>query len=84
VYRFYNGIVSTNNICETIAPTSPTVTDQWNATAGKIQIFTTVKTLNETEQHRISGYNHNIVFQEYHFRKKTTEPKYMKLFLLIM
>jgi hypothetical protein len=35
VYRFYNGIVSTNNICETIAPASPTVTDQWNATAEK-------------------------------------------------
>jgi hypothetical protein len=40
-----------NNICETIAPASP-ITDQWNATAGKIQIFTTaVKTLNETEQY---------------------------------
>jgi hypothetical protein len=27
-------IVSTNNICETIAPLF-TITDQWNATAGK-------------------------------------------------
>jgi hypothetical protein len=46
-------VSSTNNICETIAPASPTVTDQWNATAGKIQIFTTaVKTLNETDSTR--------------------------------
>jgi hypothetical protein len=47
------------------------VTDQWNATAGKIQIFTTaVKTLNETENStRISGYNH-IVFKNITFAKK--------------
>jgi hypothetical protein len=78
VYRFYNGIVSTNNICETIAPASPTVTDQWNATAGKIQIFTTaVKTLNETENStRISGYNHNIVFKNITFAKSNGTQVY--------
>ncbi|MFT5714710.1 MAG: hypothetical protein ACI9WT_001273, partial [Flavobacterium sp.] len=34
VYRFYNGTVSANNICETIPPATPVVTDQWNAAAG--------------------------------------------------
>jgi hypothetical protein len=39
VYRLYNGTVVTDNICETIAPATPYVTDQWSATAGQIQIL---------------------------------------------
>jgi hypothetical protein len=70
VLPLYDGVVSTDNICETIAPATPVVTDQWNATAGKIQIFTTVKTLNTTENStRITGYNHNI-FKNVTFAKK--------------
>jgi hypothetical protein len=45
----YNGIVSTNNICETIAPASPTVTDQWNATVEK---FTTLAAHENAQRHR--------------------------------
>ena len=41
VYRFYNGTISSSMFCETIPPSSPTVTDEWIATAGKIQITTT-------------------------------------------
>jgi PBP1b-binding outer membrane lipoprotein LpoB len=71
VYRFYNGTVATDNICNTIPPALPTVTDQWTATSGKIQIITTaVKTTNTTENStRISGYNHNIVFKNITFAK---------------
>jgi hypothetical protein len=71
VYRFYNGTVVTDNICNTIPPALPTVTDQWTATSGKIQIITTaVKTTNTTENStRISGYNHNIVFKNITFAK---------------
>lgn len=71
VYRFYNGTVTTENICNTIPPAIPTVTDQWTATSGKIQIITTaVKTTNTTENStRISGYNHNIVFKNITFAK---------------
>jgi hypothetical protein len=60
---FYNG-VSADNIYETY-PATPSVIDQWNAAAGKIQIFTTaVKTVNATDNStRISGYNHNIIFK---------------------
>jgi hypothetical protein len=78
VYRFYDGVVSTDNICETIAPATPVVTDQWNATAGKIQIFTTaVKTLNTTENStRITGYNHNIVFKNVTFAKSNGTQVY--------
>lgn len=78
VYRFYNGAVVNNNICETIAPATPIVTDQWTATAGKIQIFTTaIKTLNTTENStRITGYNHNIVFKNITFAKSNGTQVY--------
>jgi hypothetical protein len=77
-------VVSTNNICETIAPASPTVTDQWNG--WKIQIFTTaVKTLNETENStRISGYNHNIVFKNITLQKSNGTQVYETFPLVIM
>jgi hypothetical protein len=78
VYRFYNGAVSADNICETIPPATPSVTDQWNATAGKIQIFTTaVKTVNATDNStRISGYNHNIIFKNITFAKSSGTQVY--------
>jgi len=71
VYRFYDGTVAADNICNTIPPALPYVTDQWTATSGKIQIITTaVKTTNTTENStRISGYNHNIVFKNITFAK---------------
>lgn len=78
VYRFYNGVVSSSNICETIAPATPIVTDQWTATAGKIRIITTtVKTSNATENStRITGYNHNIVFTNITFAKSSGTQVY--------
>lgn len=71
VYRFYNGTVASDNICETIAPATPVITDQWTATDGKIQIVTTaIKTTNTTDNStRISGYNHNITFKNITFSK---------------
>jgi hypothetical protein len=78
VYRFYNGTVSADNICETIPPATPSVIDQWNAAAGKIQIFTTaVKTVNATDNStRISGYNHNIIFKNITFAKSSGTQVY--------
>jgi hypothetical protein len=71
VYRFYNGTVSSDNICETIPPATPNVIDQWTASAGTIQIFTTaIKTTNTTTgSTTITGYNHNIVFKNITFDK---------------
>jgi PBP1b-binding outer membrane lipoprotein LpoB len=77
VYRFYNGTVSSSIICETIPPITPTVTDQWTATAGKIQIFTTaVKTTATDNSTRITGYNHNIVFKNITFAKNSGTQVY--------
>ena len=71
VYRFYDGIVTTANICETIVPATPVITDQWVATAGKIQIVTTAsKTTDETNNStKINGYNHTILLKNITFAK---------------
>ena len=71
VYRFYNGKVVADNVCNTIPPALPIVSDQWTATSGTIQIITTAnKTVNTTENsNRINGYTHNIVFKNITFAK---------------
>ena len=43
VYRFYDGAVAEDNICNTIQPAKPYAVDQWIATSGKIEITTTTK-----------------------------------------
>jgi hypothetical protein len=60
VYRFYNGTVTPSTICETIAPATPVVTEQWT-TKGQIVITTTpIKVANTTPNStKITGYNHN-------------------------
>jgi hypothetical protein len=70
-YRFYNGTVSSTNICESIPPATPIVTDQWITSTGKINIKTTaIKSINTTENSsRITGYNHNIFFKNVTFNK---------------
>ncbi|SDW35016.1 hypothetical protein [Flavobacterium degerlachei] len=78
VYRFFNGTVSADNICETIPAAAPIVTDQWTATDGTIQILTTaVKTTNTTDNStKITGYNHNIVFKNITFAKSSGTQVY--------
>lgn len=78
VYRFYNGAVSANNICETIPPATPIVTDQWNATDGTIQIITSAvkRTDAVTGRTKITGYNHNVVFKNITFAKNNGTQVY--------
>jgi hypothetical protein len=81
VYRFYNGIPAVDNICETIPPLTPVATDQWNATAGNIQIITTAKkdvdlTNNSS---KIVGYNHSITFKNITFATNTAPVTYESL-----
>lgn len=80
VYRFYDGIVSTANICETIVPATPVITDQWVATAGKIRIVTTAtKTSDDTNNStKITGYNHNIVLTNVTFAKSSGNQVYVE------
>lgn len=78
IYRFYDGTVSTDNICSTIPPAKPVVTDQWTALSGKIQIITTaIKTTNTADNStRITGYNHNITFKNITFSRTGGEQVY--------
>ncbi|RVT73455.1 hypothetical protein EOD40_14520 [Flavobacterium sufflavum] len=78
VYRFYNGTVATDNICETIAPATPVITDQWTATDGKILIVTTTKKETDatTNRTKITGYNHNITFKNVTFAKTSGTQVY--------
>ena len=71
IYRFYDGVVSSSTLCETIPPATPVVTDQWTATGGKIVIITTaVKATNEKDNStKITGYNHTITFKNITFDK---------------
>lgn len=82
VYRFYNGTISSDNICNTIPPATPFVTDQWTATSGKIEIVTTaIKTTSATDNStRITGYNHNIVFKNITFTKNSGTPQVYETF----
>lgn len=78
VYRFYNGTITSSNICETIPPITPIVTDEWIGIAGKIQLFTTaIKSINTTDNStRIIGYNHNIQFKNISFSKASGTQVY--------
>ncbi|MCC9019351.1 hypothetical protein [Flavobacterium lipolyticum] len=70
VYRAYNGLIGVNNICGAIPPTTPAVTEEWQATAGKIvDVITAAVTDNTDGSSTITGYNHNIFFQNITFLK---------------
>lgn len=68
-YRLYNGALNTNVICNTIAPATPTVSAEWNALSGNIEISTFVnKQVNETTNAtEITGYTHTIVLRNVNF-----------------
>lgn len=71
IYRFYNGTVAADNICNTIPPATPYVSDQWTATSGKIEITTTTVTTagSIAGSTVITGYNHRIIFKNITFDK---------------
>ncbi|KRB55975.1 hypothetical protein [Flavobacterium sp. Root186] len=72
LYRAYDGTVAVNNICGTIPPRTPNVTEEWQATAGIIEITSTQVTGDKSTTDgstRITGYNHQIVFRNITFLK---------------
>ena len=71
VYRFYDGAVADDNICNTIPPAKPYAVDQWTATSGKIEIATSTNTIAGTVAGStvITGYNHRITFRNITFAK---------------
>ena len=71
VYRSYNGVVSSANICATLPATSPNVIEEWTANSGRIEIITTpvYNTNTTTNATTITKYNHYIVFKDITFIK---------------
>lgn len=79
-YRFYDGKVSSENICLVAGPIKPIAIEEWVATAGTIEITTTARYSTPdpiTRQTKILKYNHNIVFKNLIFAKPDgTDIKY--------
>lgn len=78
IYRSYSGTIATENVCSTIPPSSPNVTEEWVATSGTIEITTTPilvpnTTLTSGNATKIKGYNHAIVFKNVTFDKPNGE-----------
>ena len=71
VYRAYDGTVAKDNICGAIPPTTPKVTEEWNAVEGLIEIATTqlVDSSATDGSTRIKGYEHSIIFRNITFAK---------------
>ena len=80
IYRNYNGAPTANNFCSSPPPANPSVTEEWNATGGTIEITTTaVKSTNTTTNATtITGYNHYIVLKNVTFEKPTGTQVYDK------
>jgi len=86
VYRFYNGTVATANICSTIPPATPSVSEEWIATSGTIEITTTANksTNSATNGTRITGFNHYIVLRNITFPNQLENNAMKHLFLEII
>jgi hypothetical protein len=65
IYRKYSENLTAATICSTIAPASPVVTKEWNASGGKILIETNERFA--ADGITLIGYTHNIVFQNVSF-----------------
>ncbi|MEN2400051.1 hypothetical protein GKZ90_0009695 [Flavobacterium sp. MC2016-06] len=77
LYRSYDGTVATDNLCNTIPPTTPKVIEEWVATAGKMNIISRqVEVVNTTDgSSKISGYEHSINFTNITFSKPSGVPQ---------
>lgn len=81
-YRFYNGVVADANICGIVPPGTPSVTDEWIATNGKVEINTTAtkKVDAVTNATTITGYNHNIIFKNITFDKGNGQEQFYETY----
>jgi len=69
IYRQYSSTVSSDNICPTVPSASPSLTEEWKATAGTIQITSTaIYAPTASNGTKITNYNHYIVFKNVTFQ----------------
>lgn len=73
LYRFYDGTVSSETVCNVIPPINPKAQDEWIGISGNIQITTTAIIEPNTDLEggqKISGYKHQITFKNITFQKE--------------
>lgn len=61
IYRKYSGNVSSTTICDELPPATPTVSKEWTTSGGTIIIESNA--LYDTDGITITGYTHNITFE---------------------
>ncbi len=64
VYRLYSNSVSSATLCDELPPATPSVTNEWEASGGSIQIETN-KILDDDDT--VIGYTHNITLLHVNF-----------------
>lgn len=78
IYRLYNDTVATTTICSSIAPASPVVTNEWNATGGTIEITTTQRF--ETDGVTLAGYTYSITLKNINFSNESNSFSFEEYF----
>ena len=83
VYNFYDGKVSSANICDLIPPSTPSVKTQWNASSGIIEITTEVvkSEPDANNANKITGYKNNIIFKNITFAKGDGTTQFYETFV---
>lgn len=83
VYNFYDGKVTSANICDLIPPSTPNVKTQWNASSGIIEITTEIvkSEPDANNANKITGYKNNIVFKNITFAKGDGTTQFYETFI---
>jgi len=67
VYRTFNAAVTDTYFCSAFPPSSPVVTSESIASSGGYLEITTTAAKTDTITHKITSYNHNVVFRNITF-----------------
>ena len=79
IYRLYNDTATTTTICSVIAPATPVVTNEWNATGGTLDVTTTQ--LFEADGITLAGYTHSIKLVNVNFSNGTNSFSFEEYFV---
>ena len=73
LYRFYDGAVTSETLCNVIPPLNPKAQEEWIGISGTMQVTTTPIIEPNTDLEggqKISGYKHQITFKNITFQKE--------------
>lgn len=78
IYRLYNDKASNQTICNTIAPATPVVTNEWIATGGTIEVTTTQRF--EADGITLAGYTHSFTLKNVNFASTNNSFSFVEYF----